>query len=334
MRIFALVPGGQTLGNSPSEILMKEVAKQKPDWTIYLYNTTFDTLDVRDADFRGIDLVWVDMDGGNVINIGAYLKRKYGMKLYAHGEWVPPYRVFDGYSDIYKTKTDLSFRDYYLEMLKSMSEADLVSFGLPSHSLGSFDWVKEKFGIEFENYFVRHNYVKRYPHIAKERTYSVATIARPWDTKKRILDTAKAISFLNPIPEFKIIGAKEGDVTSPVIKVNCLGVFDDDSKVDIYRTSRVAVQHWSGIPPAEAMTQLCPVVAYRCEEMEYDYGDSIIWAEDLEDLAFKLSYVFNSPEIIAEKVIENYRKLENSELKINYVDIRAREVISKLEGIL
>jgi hypothetical protein len=336
MKILALVPGGQTKGNSPSEILIKEVARQRPDWEIHIINFTFDDLSIFKYSFSNIDFVWADMDGKEVIQIGALLKKKYGMKFYAHGEWVPPYRVLDGYSERYLTETDLSYKDYYMKMLEAMQQADLVSFGRMYDSRGSFDWVKRKFGIEFENYFVRHNYVKRYKYIERKRKYSVATIARVGDKKKRVEHTLKAISYIEPPPEFNVIGAEKEEVVLNNLKMNLLGVFDSDEKIEVYRTAIVAVQHFSGIPPAEAITQFCPVVAYEVGEARKNYGDTIIYAEkdNIMDLAEKIFYVLTNPEEMAKKVIYNYNKLCNNELKVNFVDVRAKEVIKKIEGIL
>jgi hypothetical protein len=336
MNILALVPGGQTKGASPSEILIKEVARQRPDWKIYIINFTFDDLSIFKYNFSNIDLVWSDMDGKEVIQVGALLKKKYGMKFYAHGEWVPPYRVLEGYSERYLTETDLSMRPCYLKMLEAMKQADLVSFGRRSESGGSFNWVKDKFGIEFENAFVRYNYVKRYPFKEVKRKYSVATIARASDPKKRVVDTIKALSLIKPTPEFDIVGAEKDEIKANLIRINCLGKFDSDEKIEIYRNASVAVQHWSGIPPAEAITQFCPVVSYGFETMKHNYGDTLYWAEpdNIMSLAKTILYVLTHPKEVEIKVKESYKKLENSEIKVNYVDVRAKEVISKIEDIL
>jgi glycosyltransferase involved in cell wall biosynthesis len=336
MRIIAIVPGGQTKGNSPSEILIKEVAKQKPDWKVQIINLSFDNMKILNQDMRGTDLIWSDMDGLEVIVLGSFLSKKWNTKFYAHGEWVPPYRVLEGYSEKYLCETDLTRKPYYIKMLEAMQQADLVSFGLPYDSDGSFGWVKKNLGFEFKNYFVRHNYVKRYPYVAKERQHKVATIARVSDKKKRLVDTMQAVSMIRPEFTFEVVGANAGDIKVKNLKVNCLGVFDSDDKIEVYRTAALAVQHWSGIPPAEAMTQFCPVVAYECEEMKYDYGDTIIWAENgnVEDLAKKIVYVASHKDEMEKKVIDNYNKLCNNKLKVNFVDVRAKEVIKKIEGIL
>ncbi len=335
MNILALVPGGQTKGTSPSEILIKEVARQRPNWNVHLINFTFDDPKKVVVDLKKIDLVWSDMDGGHVIEVGGKFKDKYGMKLYAHGEWIPPYRVMEGYEEKYLCETDLSMKSYYMNMLQVMKNADLVSFGLPYESTGSFKWVKDNFGITFNNWFVRHNYVKRYNYIERTREQKVATIARIGDKKKRVIKTIEALSLFDKPPVFDIIGATK-NIRSNDLKVNGLGVYDNDKKLELYRTAKLAVQHWSGIPPAEAITQFCPVVAFECEEMKYDYGDTIIWAknDDILDLAIKILYVFNNPKEIGIKVKENYKKLCNNELKINFVDVRAKEVIKKIESIL
>lgn len=336
MNILALVPGGQTKGNSPSEILIKEVAEQRPDWNIKLINFSFDSPRNVAVDLKKIDLIWSDMDGSRVVEIGGKFKEKFGMKFYAHGEWVPPYRVMEGYEEKYLCETNLVYKQYYINMLKAMEKADLVSLGLPYDSLGSFKWVEDKFGVSFKNWFVRHNYVKRYEYAERSREQKVATIARVSDKKKRVIKTIEALSIFDNPPAFDIIGAGTKDIISRNLKINCLGVYDNNEKIEVYRTSRLAVQHWSGIPPAEAMTQFCPVVAFECEEMKYDYGDTIIWAknDDTLDLAKKIMYVFNNPKEIEIKVRENYRKLYNNELKINFVDVRAKEVIEKIERIL
>jgi glycosyltransferase involved in cell wall biosynthesis len=337
MKILALVPGGQTNGNSPSEILIKEVARQRPDWNIKIINFTFDDLSIFKYNFSNIDLVWSDMDGKEVIQVGALLKKKYGMKFYAHGEWVPPYRVLEGYNQKYLCEDDFSGKDYYMKMLEAMEKADLVSLGLPYHSIGSFKWIEDNFGISFKNFFVRHNYVKRFPYIKEEREYKVATIARVWDKKKRVLETIKALFLFKTPPQFDIIGANTESIkTNYKGIINLLGIYDNDEKVNIFRTATAAIQHWSGIPPAEAMTQFCPVVSFYCEEMEYDYGDSIIWSksDDVYDLADKLEYVFLHPEEMKLKAEENYNKLCNNKLKVNFVDVRAKEVIKKIEEIL
>jgi len=285
IKILFICPGGQTNLNSPSENLAKYINDNYGYIDIDIYNQTF-------RPFRGnpgkYDLVWGDMDGANVPTTALTLANQVNIPCYIHGEWVPPYRFEEGWSEHFNESTNLGYKGIYMNNLKAMEGADLVSLALSS-TPGGFEWIKDTVNIDFSNKFVRYPACKKYDLISVRKKNQIATIARVNDGKKRVKYTAEAISKTITKPKFMVIGGK---ISHPNVDIESLGMFNNDDKVKIYAESKLAVQHWSGIPPAEAIQQLCPVLSFDMPYMRELYGDGLIWVnkDDTDDLANKIDY--------------------------------------------
>lgn len=271
MRILFICPGGQNYLESPSEHLAKEV-QERSGWEVSIWNKSFHKGNPFE-DIHKFDLIWGDMDGKDVCSTAVSLAQDFGKKSYIHGEWVPPYRVQEGWSEYFNTPTQLAHKKRYMKNLEAMGRADLVSLALKS-TPGGFDWIEETFGISFDNYFVRYPACEEYPLCRKERKYQVATIARADDPKKRVGMTVQALEMLDDPPSFTLLGGKK---SSPKIEVKSLGAWNGPEKVEIFSESLLAIQHWSGIPPAEAIQQMCPVIGFDFPYMRELYVDAMDW---------------------------------------------------------
>ena len=285
VKILFICPGGQTNLNSPSENLAKYINENYDNIQVDIFNQTFRPFK---GSVEGYDLVWGDMDGLNVPQIALSLAKQNNIPCYIHGEWIPPYRFEEGWSEYFNEPTNLGYKGKYMQNIKAMQGADVVSLALGS-TPGGFDWVKEKTSINFQNKFVRYPACKKYDTINLEKKNQVATIARVNDGKKRVPYTVEAIAKTETKPKFVVIG---GNISHPNVNIESLGVFNNDDKVKIYAESKLAIQHWSGIPPAEAIQQLCPVLSFDIPYMRELYGDGLIWVnkDNTDDLASKIDY--------------------------------------------
>lgn len=324
-KILFMCPGGQEKGKSPSELLAKKVGEL----------SSFDIDDrsfADNIDFGKYDLLWGDMDGRYIPQIIANNAKKFNKPCYIHGEWIPPFRYETGWEDTYNEKTDLRFKGYYDQNITAMEYANLVSLGIGSNDPGSFSWIKEKTGIEFKNKFVRLPSYKKYDYIKHDRLYQVATIARVSDGKKRVDQNIKALEMLNNPPEYHLIG---GNKHSDIIKIVNHGIFDNDSKVEIYSKSMLALQHWSGIPPAEAIQQFCPVITYDCKEMRDLYGDALIYVEkdNITALSETIDYYLHNEKERKDKAEKAYAILIGNNCHIRSIDDTAKLLIEKFEAL-
>jgi ADP-heptose:LPS heptosyltransferase len=329
--ILFICPGGQTLYESPSEQLALLVAK-RAKWDIAIWNTSLGH--VPDVDIESFDLIWGDMDGGDVPSMAVDIAMKAGKPCYIHGEWVPPYRVEEGWEEEFNTKTQLQHRDQYIRNLDAMKKADLVSLALGS-TPGGFDWISETLGYSFDSYFVRYPACKKYNIIKSKRKMQIATIARANDPKKRVMETLRALSMMQEPPEFSIIGSE--DIEYDDVVVNNYGVWNNPDKVKLFSESIIAVQHWSGIPPAEAIQQKCPVIGFKSDYMVELYGDSIDWVPqgDVEALKDKIEEWVNKTQKERNKwAIEKKKKFLANEYGVKLEQHRADLVINKLKGLL
>jgi len=330
IKILFICPGGQTNLNSPSEILAKYIQENYDDIDIDMYNQNFNPAP-NTAD--GYDLVWGDMDGNNVPFLARALSYKSNIPCYIHGEWIPPYRWEDGWSDCFSEPTQLGHKNYYQQNLNSMKNADLVSLAISS-TPGGFDFIKEKTGVSFENSFVRYPACKKYEYINSERKNQIATIARANDGKKRVKETLEAIHLSKTKPSFKIIGGS-GIKYKDVI-IESMGSFNDDRKVKIFSESKLAVQHWSGIPPAEAIQQFCPVLSYDIPYMRELYGDALIWIEkgNIKSLSEAIDYWLthdNEREEFAKKAFDLF---VNNKIGVKLEQHRAKLVVENIKRLI
>ncbi len=330
IKILFICPGGQTKLNSPSELLAKFINDNYDYIDITIYNQTFNR---APNTAKGYDLVWGDMDGHNVPQIALSLSSKSKIPCYIHAEWIPPYRWEKGWSDYFNEPTNLSQRKKYQLNIDAMKEADLVSLAIDK-TPGGFEFIKERTGIIFKNSFVRYPACKKYDFINTTRKNQISTIARANDGKKRIKDTMEAIHLSKSKPIFKIIGGiniKHKDVT-----VKSMGSFNEDHKVNIFAESKLSVQHWSGIPPAESIQQFCPVVSYDIPYMRELYGDSLIWVEkdNVQSLSETIDYWMTHDEEREEFAKKAFDLFTNNKLGVKLEKYRAELLIEKIKTIL
>lgn len=329
IKILFICPGGQTNLNSPSENLVKYINEHYEDIEIDIFNQTFRPFS---GNAMGYDLVWGDMDGGNVPAMALAVARHANIPCYIHGEWVPPYRFEEGWSKYFNEPTNLGHKARYMQNLKAMQGADVVSLALSS-TPGGFEWLEEKTGIEFSNKFVRYPACKRYTKINLPKKNQVATIARVNDGKKRVPHTVEAIAKTETKPKFVVIG---GNISHPSVNIEALGAFNNDDKVKIYAESKLAIQHWSGIPPAEAIQQLCPVLSFDIPYMRELYGDGLIWVkkDDTDDLAVKIDYWLTHDKEREEFAEYSREKFLNGEYGVKLDYKRAELVVENILKVI
>tara|TARA_B100000927_G_C16449010_1_gene463031 strand:- start:676 stop:1686 length:1011 start_codon:yes stop_codon:yes gene_type:complete len=333
MKILFLTSGGQSYGESPSEHLAKFIDNNNDDISIDMYSLRFVPVP-QDIDLRQYDLVWGDMDGGGSLPKARRLAKKAALPCYLHGEWIPPYRVEEGWEEEFNERTDLTRIHTYLENLEAMKTADLVSLAV-GKTAGGFDFIKDKFGIEFDNAFLRYPACPEYLPIEAEKTNSVATIARANDGKKRVDHTIKAIERSNTKPKFVLIGGEIG-MTHPTIEIDSKGSWNSYNKVKIFAESKIAVQHWSGIPPAEAIQQKCVVLSYDIPYMRELYGDALIWVEkdNIDALAEAIDKWIWNDDLRQEHAEKAYHMFVNGELGVKTQKDRAELVTKHLRELL
>ena len=329
IKILFICPGGQTNLNSPSENLAKYINLNYGNIEIDIFNQTYRP--VKNSAI-GYDLIWGDMDGNNVPSIAIKLSKEANIPCYIHGEWVPPYRFENGWSKYFNEPTNLGHKGRYMQNLKAMQDAYVVSLALSS-TPGGFEWIKEKTGIDFNNKFVRYPACKEYDIINLPKKNQVATIARVNDGKKRVSRTVEAIANTETKPKFVVIG---GNISHPNVNIEALGAFNNDDKVKIYAESKLAIQHWSGIPPAESIQQLCPVISFDIPYMKELYGDGLIWVnkDDTDDLASKIDYWLTHDNEREEFAHYSREKLLNGEYGVKLDSKRAELVVQNILNVI
>jgi glycosyltransferase involved in cell wall biosynthesis len=329
IRILFICPGGQSNLNSPSENLAKYIDNNFDDISIDIYNQRFKP--VKNINASEYDVIWGDMDGNNVPSLTLTIAKKYNKPCYIHGEWVPPYRFENGWTKEFNEPTNLGMKNMYLQNIKAMQSADVVSLAL-SDTPGGFDWLKKN-GFNFKNNFVRYPASKLYPLHNINKKHQVATIARVNDGKKRVQHNISALLKLEDKPTYKVIG---GTITHPNLNIESLGSWNNDDKVKIYSESKLALQHWSGIPPAEAIQQLCPVISYDIPYMRELYSDALIWVEkdNIDDLADKIDYWLSHDKERKEFAINIRDRFLNGEFGVKLEIHRANLVVNNIKKIL
>jgi len=222
-------------------------------------------------------------------------------------------------------------KNMYLQNIKAMQSADVVSLAL-SDTPGGFDWLKKN-GFNFKNNFVRYPASKSYPLHNINKKHQVATIARVNDGKKRVQHNISALLKLEDKPTYKVIG---GTITHPNLNIESLGSWNNDDKVKIYSESKLALQHWSGIPPAEAIQQLCPVISYDIPYMRELYSDALIWVEkdNIDDLADKIDYWLSHDKERKEFAINIRDRFLNGEFGVKLEIHRSNLVVNNIKKIL
>lgn len=329
MKILFICPGGQTPMESPSENLAKYINSNYDDIDVDFFSMAHNR---PPSTAEGYDLVWGDMDGGGVLPLSLKLAHNASIPCYLHGEWIPPYRVENGWETEFNEPTQLQHKTSYLKNIEAMSQADLVSLALDS-TPGGFEFIKDRFDVTFPNRFVRYPACKKYTYHQTQRKNQIATIARAHDRKKRVTHTAEAIHLSQTKPDFVLIGGS--NIGYKDVNIQSLGAFNNDDKVKIFAESKLAVQHWSGIPPAEAIQQFCPVISYDIPYMRELYGDALIWVEkdNPSALSEAIDYWMTHDEERELFALKAYDLFINSHLGVKLDQYRAQLVVENIKKL-
>lgn len=333
MHILFISPGGQSEGNSPSENLIKHIVDNNSDITAEIFTIAYRPIP-HDINLKQFDIIWGDMDNGTHLSQAVSLAESADIPCYLHGEWIPPYRIEQGWSEHFNEPTNLKNAWIYHGNIKAMQRADLVSLALET-TPGGFDYINQKFGIKFSNRFLRYPACKEYDFFEVPKENAVATIARANDGKKRVDHTLQAIAKSQNKPKFLLIGGKS-DMVYEGVNLESKGAWNSDEKVKIFARSKIAVQHWSGIPPAEAIQQKCVVLSYDIPYMRELYGDALIWIEkdDVDALSEAIDYWLTHDverEQHAEKALNLFL---TGKLGVKTESHRASLVVSHLKKLL
>lgn len=329
LKILFYTTGGITKGNSPSESLAKRIMELYENVSIDMYSISFNPIPT-DLDFSQYDLIWGEMDSGNHLVEAQHYGEKHGIPTYLHGEWIPPYAIEEGWTDYYNTPAQLFKKERYLKNLDAMKRADLVSLSR-SDTHGGFKWIEEKWGVNFKNHFVRYPACDKYQPIRRERQNCVATIARAKAGVKRVDYTLEAIKRSKTKPKFLLIGGDKG-MSYEGVDMESLGKFNTDDKVEVFSRSKVAVQHYSGIPPAEAIQQGCVVLSYDMPYMRELYGDALIWVkkDDINALSEAIDYWLTHDEEREIHATKALNLLYGGKCGVKLQDHRANLVMKKI----
>lgn len=335
IRILHIAPGSQTKGNSSCERLARYIDVNFEDITVDMYDMTFNRPS-KSLDCKKYDLIWGDMDFNGVIEMAYFFSKKFNKPLYIHGEWVPPYRVEEGWEEYFNESTSLRHKRQYMSNISCMQGADLVSLALSS-TPGGFDYIESKFNVKFKNSFVRYPSYDEFEVIRSDRTNDIATIARVYDGKKRVVHTLEAIKKCGSKYSYKVLGTRKQDsILMSRYGFEGLGYWDKEEKVKIFAESKIAVQHWSGVPPAEAMHQFCPVISYDIPYMRELYGDALIWVEkdNIDALASTIDYWLTHEK--ERKDFSEYcnNLLVSGQLNVQSRKLRSKQVVNKIKEIL
>jgi len=332
MRILFICSGGQTYLESPSEHLAQYIVDNYEDIHIDMYNMAFKP--PIDIDAKKYDLVWGEMDNGDAIQRAHQIAKKGGVPCYLHGEWIPPYRVEEGWTEEFNEPTNLSLMSYYKSNLKAMQNADLVSLAV-GKTAGGFDFIKDKFGIEFDKKFLRYPACSEYVKFDYPKENAVATIARAKDGKKRVDHTIEAIARSESKPKFVLIGG-DVDLTHPIVDIDSKGKWNTYNKVEIFAKSKLAVQHWSGIPPAEAIQQHCVVLSYDIDYMRELYGEALVWVEkdNIDSLSQTIDKWLSDDKMRKSQAEKAYDLFVSGQLGVKLERMRAKLVVDEIRNLL
>lgn len=329
LKILFSTSGGQTKGNSPSQRLAKRIMELYDNVSIDMYSIAFNPMP-DNLDFSQYDLIWGEMDSGNHLVEAQHHGEKHGIPTYLHGEWIPPFAIEEGWTEHFGAPTELLKRERYMNNLEAMKRANLVSLAL-SDTAGGFQWIEDKWGVTFKNAFVRYPACPKYAQLKEARGNSVATIARANAGQKKVAHTLEAIKRSKMKPKFLLIGGDKG-MSYEGVDMESLGKFNTDDKVKVFAQSKVAVQHWSGIPPAEAIQQGCVVLSYDMPYMRELYGDALIWVkkDDINALSEAIDYWLTHDEEREIQATKALNLLYGGKCGVKLEDHRANLVMKKI----
>jgi glycosyltransferase involved in cell wall biosynthesis/predicted SAM-dependent methyltransferase len=286
MRILYLTPPGYKDVKTPQMIVAEELVRRGHRVHIVV---TDGNISINPKDY---DVIYAAMEASCLG--AAELKRRTGLPLYAHGEWVPLWRVgFESpevwghaQEDVSRVKEEVErYREYYTKIIQAMASAEVCSMA----GTAFIRDAERLAGVSLPNSFVKYpsvdvRTIQSLPQNLEEET-RIVTVSRLVPNKKAAM-TAEALKLLDDPPEWVIVGygpeeERIGKILSGTrVRFQVLKGLHGPDKFREIRRSLFGVQNWSGIPPAEEMLLGKPCISFAHPYMKELYGDTLIWCRN------------------------------------------------------
>lgn len=299
MKVLYITPNG--VGNSSPQIEMSKLIRGR-----------FESLDLyvpgvmKPPELKDWDVVFSAMEA--TARIGFNYASKLGVPYYSHWEWIPPFRIWGygggddplnwGYREEHKRALfrNKNLYNKYKDILEASEQATISSC-----ASSSFLDIAESFiGRPIVNNFIKfptscfNLAEKRY---AKSNYFVTVSRLVP---NKRVLEIAKAVRMSSTKLTWVIIGAGNERIEIEKVlagsdtKVEFVGAINGDRKFKIVGESRFQLAAWHGLPQLEAAYLGTPTINIRIKEIEELYGDTLVWADSVDDMADKISNSHNN----------------------------------------
>lgn len=272
-----------------------------------------------------------------------------GVPLYAHMEWVPPWRVgLENPIDWgFDERTYDELDPNYIGTLKRKYTTETDYFYKADYKTIPGETLKYTFeeftGKPLTNYEVRPYTIDfktlqkhLQPTIKKNQICCIARLV----PHKRVHHIIRAVAKLENKPKVVIVGyGPERDLITILAKnlnveVQFVGSGQDGIKEKVLQESKLLVSIWAGLPTAEAFFYGIPVVAYKESHLHEIYGDDcVVWAErnNIDDLATKIKLMLENEELRSTTGQKSRQYLMNNKFKLI---VTQDKFVEQVENIL
>lgn len=261
------------------------------------------------------------------------LARSNNTRVHIHLEGVPYWRIGLepaikwGYPRNLETEEIRNYRRHYVAWMSAAYAADSCSVNGKNQVTAIEEGLFE--GKKLPNRYIMScgadaRFALTLPDIEKEN-YMI-TVSR-LEPNKKVFMIAEALILLKKkgysVPPWVVVGYGTKAQNNKLIdicqqhdiklRINpCFGA----EKWILIKKSRLMLQGWSGIPPAEGLLCKTPVLSFDHPDIVEMYEDTIYWAKDndIKDYADKIEWILDRIDIDKTKVLAGLDRLMNNEL--------------------
>ena len=295
MKILGLTPNNPMTGETPEQMYLRKLKDLGHEIII---TEQLDNLENLDID------VIVSLSEATCEH-AAKVAKVLNKPFYAHMEWLPRWRIGRdepcewGYENMPFIEK-MGWIRTYQRFVFFWGQANVKSLAGDCFKQDMKDFVGADLIIETKILGVDEDRINEYKNGIRQDKHNEVTCIARFVPHKRLIDVIYALQFINFKGVLNLVGygpEYEKYIQAAAMTGIEIAFWESEDKLVALDRSKCCVSFWSGLVPMEAMMLGVPCVSTPSDYMLELYGDTLLYGEQLSDIAEQIKICLEMEDI-------------------------------------
>jgi len=278
-----------------------------------------------------------------------FVSQKLQLPIYSHWEWLPPFRLFGyngGENPLQWGLREEHVASHYQNKGYYNKYNQIIKSAIASNISSCAGNICKEIAVKFSEDPIENCFIK-YPSspmpVDKDRNrikedYFI-TVSR-LVPNKRVAEIAESVRLADLETTWVIVGdGPEKEIIREILKNSKtkLAFYSNTNgqkKFELLSKAKFQVSAWHGLPQLEASLVGTATINLEIPYIRELYGDSLIWAKNINKMSEKIRYFYGSSSKCREASNTLYEQATTNQLNINTLNQGADIIESKLRGLI